>query len=100
MGTPTEQDLEANLQDKLEVKSGEPVSTLPDEPPFSIYTVNEKRFLVFLAGLAALFSPLSASIYYSALTTLATHFHTSLSNINLTVTTYLVCTSASLSTSC
>nr|QTE76010.1 ScyR10 [Scytalidium album] len=57
---------------------------------FSIYNKTEKLFFVILAGLAALFSPLSANIYYSALNTLATEFHTSLSNINLTITTYLI----------
>lgn len=43
-----------------------------------------------MASLAALFSPLSANIYYPALNTLSEDLHESLSNINLTITTYLV----------
>lgn len=79
---------EQKQEPPAEPDAGNVVSS--SEPVFSIYSVNERRFLVFLAGLAALFSPLSANIYYSALNTLASHFDTSLSNINLTITTYLV----------
>ena len=61
------------------------------EPPFSVFSIREKRFIVIIASLAALFSPLSANIYYPALNTLSTDLHVSLSKINLTITTYLVC---------
>lgn len=61
------------------------------EPPFSTFGTGEKRFIVAIASLAALFSPLSANIYYPALNTLSTDLHVSLSDINLTITTYLVC---------
>ena len=63
---------------------------LPPEPPFSIFTPSEKRFIIIIASLAALFSPLSANIYYPALNTLSEDLHESLSKINLTITTYLV----------
>lgn len=62
----------------------------PLEPPFSIFTSSERRFIVVMASLAALFSPLSANIYYPALNTLSEDLHESLSKINLTITTYLV----------
>lgn len=62
----------------------------PPKPPFSIFTSSERRFIVVMASLAALFSPLSANIYYPALNTLPEDLHESLSNINLTITTYLV----------
>ena len=62
----------------------------PPEPPFYIFTSNERRFIVVMASLAALFSPLSANIYYPALNTLSEELHQSLSKINLTITTYLV----------
>jgi len=83
-------DIEAIAEQKLPTELDEGTAASSSELVFSIYSVNEKRFLVFLAGLAALFSPLSANIYYSALNTLASDFDTSLSNINLTITTYLV----------
>jgi len=60
--------------------------------PYSCYTVWQKRGLVFAAALAAFFSPLSASIYIPALTTLATAENVSNTLINLTITSYLVCT--------
>ena len=60
------------------------------EPPFSIFTRSEKILIVILASLAALFSPLSANIYYSALNTLAGDLNVSNSLINLSITTYLV----------
>lgn len=60
------------------------------EQPYSVFSKGEIRFIVFCASLAALFSPLSANIYYPALTTLATDLNVSNSLINLTVTTYLV----------
>ncbi len=62
----------------------------PPEPPFSIFSPSERGFIVMLASLAALFSPLSANIYYPALNTLSEDLHVSLSKINLTITTYLV----------
>lgn len=71
-------------------ESPNPSEVLP-EPPYSIFTIGQKRFIVVMASLAALFSPLSANIYYPDLTTLATDLHVSNSLINLTVTSYLVC---------
>jgi len=71
-------------------KLGQEEEQQPPKPPFSIFTSNERRFIVLMASLAALFSPLSANIYYPALNTLSEELHESLSKINLTITTYLV----------
>lgn len=70
-------------------EKGEPDTS--DQENYSIFTVREKRILIALAALAALFSPLSANIYYAATTTLARDLNTSIDLINLTVTCYLVC---------
>ena len=78
---------EANGQTEPENASQE---QQPPEPPFSIFTSRERNFVVIMASLAALFSPLSANIYYPALNTLSEDLHESLSKINLTITTYLV----------
>lgn len=59
-------------------------------PPFSVFSARERKFLVAMASLAAMFSPLSANIYYPALNTLSTDLHVSISKINLTITTYLI----------
>lgn len=57
---------------------------------FSQFTVPQKRAIVAMGSLASFFSPLSSSIYLPALTTIASSLHISVSQVNLTVTTYLV----------
>lgn len=57
---------------------------------YSVYTLGQRRLIVLAAALAAFFSPLSANIYYPALPIIAKDLHTTNSQINLTVTTYLV----------
>ncbi|KAG6330132.1 hypothetical protein ID866_8957 [Astraeus odoratus] len=66
---------------------------LPEEAsemPYSIYTSREKWFIVSMASVAALFSPLTANVYFPAIPTMATDFHVSIELINLTVTVYMV----------
>ncbi|GJJ09750.1 hypothetical protein Clacol_003974 [Clathrus columnatus] len=60
------------------------------KPPFSIYTIREKWIIIALAGLAGLFSPLTANSYFPAIQTLANAFHTSVELINVTITVYMV----------
>lgn len=68
--------------------------------PYSAFSTRMKRFIVFMASGANLFSSLSAQIYFPALETLADELGVSSSLINLTVTSYMVSTfSASLPTS-
>jgi hypothetical protein len=57
---------------------------------FSVFTTNEKRAIVLMGSLAGFFSPLSSSIYFPALDTIASSLQVSITKINLTVTTYLV----------
>lgn len=59
-------------------------------PPYSIFTVNQKRGIVMMVGAAALLSPLSANIYFPAIPTLARQNHVSIEDINLTVTSYMI----------
>ncbi|PWY81530.1 MFS general substrate transporter [Aspergillus sclerotioniger CBS 115572] len=65
-----------------------------DEAPrlelFSVFTVNQKRAMVATGSLASFFSPLSSSIYFPALDTIAGALNVSTSKIDLTVTTYLI----------
>lgn len=60
------------------------------EKDYSTWSIQQKRFLVFMASGAAFFSPLAANIYYPVFNVLATDFHVSNTLINLTVTTYMV----------
>lgn len=57
---------------------------------YSIFSRRRKKFIVLTASTAAFFSPLSSNIYLPALNTLARDLSVSDSQINLTVTTYLV----------
>lgn len=70
-------------------QQGQARNTEP-EPSFSIYSPREKKFIVLMASMAALLSPLSANIYYPALNILADELSVSLTLINLTITAYLV----------
>lgn len=74
--------------------NGETQKTVTQErvlpPPFSVFSKFEKGLYIYVASLAAFASPVSSSIYYPAMNTLAEDLHTSLTNISLTVTTYLV----------
>lgn len=57
--------------------------------PYSIYTRREKWILVGIVGVAGLFSPLPANIYFPAIPTLTAVFNRSVEDLNLTVTIYL-----------
>ncbi|KAJ5569746.1 uncharacterized protein N7459_009176 [Penicillium hispanicum] len=57
---------------------------------YSIFTVSQRRYIVFMASWAGFFSPVSSQIYFPALNTLARDLHVSNSLINLTLTSYMV----------
>ncbi|KAB5540318.1 major facilitator superfamily domain-containing protein [Coniochaeta sp. 2T2.1] len=81
-----------------ELTTGEPPSEAKESspnqpenaPPYSIHSLWEKRFIVLGASLSAFFSPLTAQIYLPALPTLSKEFNVTSSQINLTVTTYMI----------
>ncbi|RDW74527.1 putative MFS efflux transporter [Aspergillus mulundensis] len=60
-------------------------------PPKTPFPPSQKRLIILTASLASTFSPLSSNIYYPALIALASDLHVSPSQINLTITTYMVC---------
>jgi len=62
----------------------------PPEPPYSIFPKWQRVTYVYVASLAAFASPVSSSIYYPAMLTLASDLHRSLTEISLTITTYMV----------
>lgn len=88
---PSEKDLEHGIVacPPLESTTSAPGAE-PAEPPFSIFPPRQKRFIVAMASLAALLSPLSASIYYPAMPVLATDLRVTSTDINVSVTTYLI----------
>ena len=62
----------------------------PTADIYSVHTARQKKFILVAGSFAAFFSPVSSNIYFPALNTIAKDLHVSLSQINLTVTTYQV----------
>lgn len=77
-----EQDRDQDLEALSTVQS--------NSPPYSVFTLGQKRFIVFLAAWGGFFSPLSANIYFPALTTLTREYNVSSTLMNLTLTSYLI----------
>lgn len=55
---------------------------------YSVFTRNEKRYIVLLVALAGWFSTLSSFVCYPVIALVAKDLHTSIARINLTVTSY------------
>jgi len=72
-----------------------PKETEPRMPPYTMLTEKEKIFAIIIASFPAFISPVSASIYYPALNSLARDLNVTVSTINLTITVYMVSHSAS-----
>ncbi|RHZ63777.1 uncharacterized protein CDV56_107771 [Aspergillus thermomutatus] len=66
------------------------LSSHPGSQRYSIFTNGQKRLIILAAALASSFSPFSANIYYPSLNSIAADLHVSSSQINLTITTYMV----------
>lgn len=81
---------EQRAREEPEAIDAESAREAPTTPPYSNFTRGQKRYIVFLAAFAGLFSPLSANIYFPALNTLATDLRVSNALINLTLTSYMI----------
>lgn len=79
----------ANEPEDIEL-SFKPPFPEPPPPDYHIYTRAQKRYVVILVSAAALFSPLSSNIYFPVLNTIANDLNTSTSNVNFSVTIYLI----------
>ncbi|KAE8384367.1 citrate synthase [Aspergillus alliaceus] len=60
-------------------------------PRYSSFTTSQKRIIILTAAIGSTFSPLSANIYYPALNSIADDLNVTSSQINLTITTYMIC---------
>jgi hypothetical protein len=58
--------------------------------PHSIFPKWQRVTYVYVASLAAFASPVSSTIYYPAMLSIAADLNTSLTKISLTITTYMV----------
>ncbi|KAF8539486.1 major facilitator superfamily domain-containing protein [Trichophaea hybrida] len=57
---------------------------------YSAFTPTQKQWIVLLVGIASFFSPLSANIYFPALSSLSNQLNVSAELINLTITSYMI----------
>lgn len=89
MGTPPANTV-ADLESARDQNAGRHDGAVADAE-YSVFTVSQKRYVVFMASWAGFFSPVSSQIYFPALNTLARDLHVSNSLINLTLTSYMVC---------
>jgi multidrug resistance protein len=84
---------EQHPEDLIEKQSNESLEQQPSpplEPPHSIFPKWQRGTFVYIASIAAFASPVSSSIYYPAMLILAKDLNTSLTNISLTITTFMV----------
>jgi hypothetical protein len=87
-----ETDMTGGIRGTANAVDMEPTSERPAAAgkKYSFFTTTEKRAIVLAAATGAFFSPLSAQIYFPALNALSRDLHVSVTEINLTVTTYMV----------
>ncbi|KAM0315048.1 hypothetical protein ACHAO8_004154 [Botrytis cinerea] len=67
-------------------------STVPEQQnvPYTSFSKWEKRHLVLIVTFATFFSPFTTQIYFPAINTIAEDLHVTSSQVNLTVTTYMI----------
>jgi hypothetical protein len=81
-------EIDGNATPDVEPPSEAPI--IEEQPNYSIFTTWEKRGIILGSATGALLSPLTAQIYLPSLNLLASDLNVSISQINLTVTTYMV----------
>ncbi|KAL1306231.1 hypothetical protein AAFC00_004322 [Neodothiora populina] len=89
-------DLQSNPRDQEHCKTPE-ASAVKDsddgdapQRPHSAFTEGAKISTILMVSFIGLISPLSASVYYPALDSIATDLSVSITLVNLTITTYLI----------
>ncbi|PVH74067.1 MFS general substrate transporter [Cadophora sp. DSE1049] len=89
----SQQTLGVNEATNGEDATGKPTANKdesPPEPPYCVLSERAKVSIILTASFAAIISPISGSIYFPALNSLAHDLHVSVSLITLTITTYLI----------
>jgi hypothetical protein len=60
------------------------------KPAYTIFSNGQKLLIILIATLASVFSPLSANIYYPALSAIQKELGVSEAMLNMTITSYVV----------
>lgn len=66
------EDLNSASSSQSELDVLKKMTPITEDPPYHVFTLTQKRRLVYIVSLAALFSPLSSNIYFPALGAIAT----------------------------
>lgn len=61
-----------------------------DSVPFSVFSLLQKRWILFLTAFAGVFSPLSSFIFFPAIVPIASGLRVRVGLVNLAITTYMV----------
>lgn len=69
---------------------GTTLSRVSSGPPYTVFSPGMKRWIVAMNCVAAFISPTTANIYFPAIPTLARDLGVDISQINLTLTTYMI----------
>jgi hypothetical protein len=81
------------VANELDVEKNEQVDQLqrqPSEPPYTIWGPGSKIWIIFLVSVSALISPLGATTFFPALNVLTGVLEISPTQLNLSITTYMV----------
>ncbi|KAL1902319.1 hypothetical protein Sste5346_001295 [Sporothrix stenoceras] len=68
----------------------EQLSRVVSGPPYSVFSDGMKRYIVVMVTFTSFISPMTANIYFPALTPIAEDLGVSVGLINLTLTTYMI----------
>lgn len=70
--------------------SSDKATTEEPTSPFTVFSLGQKRWIIFLAALAGMFSPMSSFIFYPAITSIAKGLRVTIELVNLAITTYMI----------
>ncbi|KAJ0283351.1 hypothetical protein COL940_004700 [Colletotrichum noveboracense] len=70
--------------------SGASIPRPSPDPPYHVFSKNEKWMVIVIIGAAGLFSGLSSNIYFPSLDAIAQDLKVSLNMVSLTITSYLI----------
>lgn len=73
-----------------EVNMAEQCTTKRSDPVYSALSTSHRRFILAIITVAGLFGPLAGNIYLPALPVIARQFHRSETEINITVTVFMI----------
>ncbi len=85
---PGDVDLEVGEHPQMQAPNA--LSELAVAEVYTVFTRGQITFIAIMASISTFYSPLTANIYFPALNTISAELGVSETQVNLTVTTYMV----------